>query len=277
MVAFGTVKFPDVIRIEPSSLCNLRCTHCPTGVSQGEDRGIMSEQTFAVIMKHLRKRIPRVVVPYHGGEATLNENVWFWISLLKRLGVKTIKMNTNGTTMTDHMIGSIIASGLDRLTVSIDGETPEENDRIRRGSNCRQIIENIQRLLALKKDTPLVTIANVQFNGDTGVPAFLREAFGNAVIYLEKQYFSWINPDKPYPQMENNFCPFIYETMTIRWNGDVVPCCYDITSKYVTGNIYESSLEEIWNNERYQQIREGVSSNNPVELCRNCCKGGDHG
>ena len=36
-------------------------------------------------------------------------------------------------------------------------------------------------------------------------------------------------------------------TITIRSNGDVVPCCYDLTSKLVMGNIRENSLAQIWN------------------------------
>lgn len=27
-----TLPLPPVIRIEPASACNLKCTHCPTGV-----------------------------------------------------------------------------------------------------------------------------------------------------------------------------------------------------------------------------------------------------
>ncbi|KKL60605.1 hypothetical protein LCGC14_2203620, partial [marine sediment metagenome] len=58
--------------------------------------------------------------------------------------------------------------------------------------------------------------------------------------------------------------------ITIRWNGDVVPCCYDIMSEYVIGNIRENSLEEIWNNERYNNIRKGIEIGHPVEICGGC-------
>jgi len=30
-----TDKLPEIVRIEPSSSCNLRCLHCPTGLSGG--------------------------------------------------------------------------------------------------------------------------------------------------------------------------------------------------------------------------------------------------
>lgn len=33
-------------------------------------------------------------------------------------------------------------------------------------------------------------------------------------------------------------------TLTIRYNGDVIPCCYDLTSKLVMGNIQGQRLNK---------------------------------
>lgn len=40
----GVVQgLPEVVYIEPASICNLKCIHCPTGVLRNEiNRGIMS-------------------------------------------------------------------------------------------------------------------------------------------------------------------------------------------------------------------------------------------
>jgi len=278
-----TIAFPDVVRIEPASACNLSCVHCPTGTVKPANRGIMSQKTFSVIMANLEHKLPRVVVMYHGGEPMLCIDVWNWIKVLKMMGVKYIKTVTNGTLLYDESIKGILTSGLDAIEFSIDGKSPEENDTIRRGSNCQEIIGNIKELVEFKRlsdsKLPEIYISNVQLknhvNSDVPeTPEFLVKEFGESVMYKNTYAIKW--PGLPSslnkrPQiLEKGYCPHLFETITIRWNGDVVPCCYDIMSEYVIGNIHENSLEEIWNNERYHNIRKGIETGHPVEICGGC-------
>jgi len=80
-------KFPEVFRIEPASICNLNCSHCPTGLSIGEDQGLMSLNTFKRIVKDIKDIKLRVVVLYHGGESFLNKNIFKMISSIKSIGI----------------------------------------------------------------------------------------------------------------------------------------------------------------------------------------------
>ncbi|KKM25349.1 hypothetical protein LCGC14_1595890 [marine sediment metagenome] len=278
-----TLAFPDVVRIEPASACNLRCVHCPTGTIKSVNRGIMSQKTFSVIMANLEQKLPRVVVMYHGGEPLLCIDVWNWIKVLKMKGVKYIKTVTNGTLLYAESIKGILTSGLDAIEFSIDGKSPEENDTIRRGSNCQEIIGNIKELVEFKRLSdsrlPEICISNVQLknhvNSDVPeTPKFLIEEFGESVMYKNTYAIKWPAVASSFskrPQiLEKGYCPHLFETITIRWNGDVVPCCYDIMSEYVIGNIHENSLEEIWNNERYNNIRKGIETGHPVEICGGC-------
>jgi len=57
---------------------------------------------------------------------------------------------------------------------------------------------------------------------------------------------------------ESNYCDHVNNLMTIRSNGDVVACCYDLTSKLVMGNIMKEDPFEIWNNDDYQLLRESI-------------------
>lgn len=58
--------------------------------------------------------------------------------------------------------------------------------------------------------------------------------------------------------------------MTVRWNGDVVACCYDLTSQEVLGNVKQDSLENIWNNDKYLYLRGSIDQKMFVKLCDNC-------
>lgn len=81
------LPFPRVIRIEPSSLCNLKCRHCSTGTVEMK-RGIMSKDLFSLILKNLEENIDqvKVVVLYNGGEPFINKN---FIEMLK--SIKNLK------------------------------------------------------------------------------------------------------------------------------------------------------------------------------------------
>ena len=58
---------------------------------------------------------------------------------------------------------------------------------------------------------------------------------------------------------ESNYCDHVHNLMTIRSNGDVVACCYDLTSKF-NGNILQEDPIKIWNNQEYHQLRESIKS-----------------
>ena len=52
-------------------------------------------------------------------------------------------------------------------------------------------------------------------------------------------------------------------------NGDVVTC--RDYSDYVTGNIAEQSINEIWNNDKYQKFRNVLKDEKLLPICSRCC------
>ena len=67
-----------------------------------------------------------------------------------------------------------------------------------------------------------------------------------------------------------NACDHVESTITIRSDGTVVPCCYDLTSQLPMGRIQEKSLQEIWNDKPYLRLRQEIDARNYPQLCRNC-------
>ncbi len=93
--ATGIIPFPKVIRIEPSSACNLKCIHCPTGTIKME-RGLMSDVIFALILDNLKPYLNtiEVFVLYHGGEPLLNQSLGKMIFELKKISKAKVKTVT---------------------------------------------------------------------------------------------------------------------------------------------------------------------------------------
>lgn len=295
------LPFPRVVRIEPSSLCNLKCRHCSTGTVDMQ-RGLMSKETFSLIVKNIEDNIDnvKVVVLYHGGEPFLNKDFGYMLKTIKNLkNPPFVKTTSNGMLLTEILMEEIIENKLDNIYFSIDGQSPEENNFIRRNSDYHIIVKNIKKLIELKKQynstTPKIIVSNVQFvkeidkstkiTEDLIIPvsSFLLEEFEEEYKNGEMSFYSlypyvWpgINLDaelfsiQEFDDEPSNYCDQIVNTLKIRWNGDVTVCCYDLTSKYVVGNIYNDNLSTIWNNEKYVKIRESIDNYKFFDLCKDC-------
>ena len=276
------LKLPCVIRIEPSSLCNLNCIHCPTGTIKDTNRGIMSPETFKLVLKEVDNLKPDTAILYHGGEPFINKNTSSMIKQLKFSGIPFIKTVTNGMLLTHQMLIDIIQSGLDCIEFSLDGKSPTENNEIRKGCDYNKIASTIKELIRLKQKlnskTPEIVIVNCQFstnNKPLEVPNYLLYDFASFKYSLSIRSFYaiyWCNSSSlhGYSGKTNNYCKNPMEFITIRWNGDIVACCYDITNTYVLGNIKESPIASIWENDKYKALRDSISSKQYLPLCQNC-------
>ena len=72
---------------------------------------------------------------------------------------------------------------------------------------------------------------------------------------------------------ENAICHWPLDSIYITSKGDVTPCCVNIESNKdnFMGNIFEDTLEKIWNNNRYQSLRNGfVQKNRCWKMCEDC-------
>lgn len=296
---FSVQPLPRVIRIEVSSSCNLKCIHCPTGTRPGGNKGNMPREIFFKITDEIKSYSGvDVIVLYHGGEPFLNKDIFEMIEVFKSMGIPFVKTVTNGTLINDEMLAKIIDSGLDSIEFSIDGLDPDENNQIRKGADYYQVVSIIKKLLTMKRDakshTPDICIANTQIPTEADIcnrrkegistPNYILNdfsAFKEEIRFKNTYMIKWpaFNCFDKYKLVENpiaknsqpsNYCDHVIETNTLRWNGAVVPCCYDITGDYVIGNIMEQSLTEIWNNERYKEIRRSIHLRNYIPLCAEC-------
>ena len=67
-----------------------------------------------------------------------------------------------------------------------------------------------------------------------------------------------------------DFCDHTTATITVRSNGDIVPCCYDLTSQLVMGNVMDDELYSIFNGAKYRELRASIREKNYISSCQNC-------
>lgn len=67
-----------------------------------------------------------------------------------------------------------------------------------------------------------------------------------------------------------DYCDHPINSITIRSNGDIVPCCYDLTSQMIMGNVMNQPLLTIFNGPKYRELRESIKKKSYISACRNC-------
>ena len=251
--------FPDVVRIETAGRCNFKCRHCPIR----NLRGLLSFDSFVDIF-HRLPAVPRVLVLYHGGEPMLNKDLERIVEYAHRRGVQKTTLVTNAS-----LIRPI--PHLTEMRVSFDGESPEENDFIRTGSNFHKHAAKVKEIA--KKQRVVINNTHVTGGQPAVVPAFLREYFGDSVGYKSVPMRQWSVQDEPYGEIVEipthaTYCSNLFETFTILANGDVVKCCEDLNGEYVHGNIFQNSAVELW--ERMKDIRSNFKKGVYSEQCKGC-------
>ena len=66
----------------------------------------------------------------------------------------------------------------------------------------------------------------------------------------------------------SGICDWLVEGPYINLQGNVGICC--INQNVIMGNVFESSFEEIWNGEQYQNIRSCFYEGSYMDYCRGC-------
>lgn len=278
------------LRIETSSACNLRCQHCPTGVSYCDtQRAVMPMDLFNMLLQQMKK-IPTLseCVMYLGGEPLLNRH---FSTMCRRVKEEThvtyTQFNTNAMLINEKICEQLQESHVDHIGISIDGRSPLENNTIRQGADYHTIVKNV-RLLRHYLPNTLISIDNtlIKHPGDPdtpGQPDFLLKDFSG--LPIQSTYaMKWPGLNLSGSSLHNlsvagyqsgNFriCKMPFTQAAVRSNGDVVFCCYDLTGASMIGNILDRDLLDIWKSEAYQDIRHHMLSfqvNCLPDICRKC-------
>ncbi len=67
-------------------------------------------------------------------------------------------------------------------------------------------------------------------------------------------------------------CTFPWNVLVIFWNGTVLPCTQDFFGHYTLGNVKESHLLDIWNNDKSTHLRSKLTQAqiDEFQTCSQC-------
>ncbi len=291
---------PVALAIEPTTSCNLRCPECPSGLrSFTRPTGMLNETMFRDTIDQLERTLAYLTF-YFQGEPYLNPRFLEMVGYASRKGIYTTT-STNGHYLTEERARQTIASGLDRLIISIDGTSQETYESYRVGGSLEKVLDGAATIVRLKKQLRsrlphvvfqfLVVKQNEHEIPD--VHSLARQIGVNEVTLKTAQVYDFVHgspfiPENPrYSRYERNrdgsyqiknallnHCWKMWHSCVITWDGRVVPCCFDKDAHYVLGNIAEMPFEKIWKGEAYRSFRKSLlTARNEIEICKNCTEG----
>jgi len=288
--AVRTRSLPTILNLDTYNTCNLACPFCVTGTRQMEREicRMPLEQAMRVI-DAVRSHVLEVRL-FNLGEPFLNPDIFDLIRYASDAGLFTV-IHSNLSLKVDGLPEKVVSSGLDFLSISMDGSTQESLVRYRRKARSDVVKENIRRIIEERNrkghSRPIVEIACCVFRHNEHELEELKrigEELGvdgvvprRAFIYLPS--FVPVNPEfQPLHGygFEGSTCRFLYHELTVEADGRISPCCLSFSRRWDVGTVMDlGNLEGLWNSEQFRRMR-SCTGKDPAAvgeeetLCRYC-------
>jgi radical SAM protein with 4Fe4S-binding SPASM domain len=267
-------NFPPMVLLEPTNYCNFSCIHCAyTTISKrpGYKQGFMDFELYKKIIDEMCQYKNITLRPFDRGEALINPQLPQMIKYAKERGIKNIWLNTNGLLLTRQKSKEILEAGLDTLEVSIDATTETTFSKIKgvNGEKLRKVIKNTIEYSKLKRvlypnDRKKLVVSFVESSinnseKDDFIGFWTKYADGVRVRPVH-QHGALIKEDlrvtkRSREMVERLPCSILWERVSIDLCGNLRFCEVDWENKGIMGNVNDSSIKEIWNSEKYKQLR----------------------
>lgn len=279
--------------------CNLRCIHCYMDAGN-KSANEASTETFLSVIDEFAE-ISQTKVVFTGGEPLLHPD---FFTLAKRAKEKKLEVNlfTNGTLITNRIIDKL-KKYVDEIQLSLDGATPDINDKIRGKGVYKKVLKAAKLILKtpikLKISSLLMPQNYLDFKNN--VEEFARnfkdvelkfgfamnegradksfkfssssEANTKLLEILKILYEKKLKAMRKFePNMIARNCGY-GDTISVSSEGDVFPCS---VLKHKTGSLKREQFEEIFKIIKRNKM---VSNVENLEKCPQCdliyiCSGG---
>ncbi len=125
----GAIPVPRLVAWEVTRRCNLKCRHCRASAGECAVEGEFSLDEAKAVVDDIASFAKPVLI-LTGGEPLMCEWVWDIIAYARERGM-TPAVGTNGTLVDDEVARRLAASGVKRISVSLDFPTAGAHDEFR--------------------------------------------------------------------------------------------------------------------------------------------------
>lgn len=281
------IKFPKIIEFQTQTLCNGQCIICPyEQVKEVIPYFRISDKNVDLLIKELEEHKEDIerVVPYLNNEPFLDKRC---VSILRRLKKNHfIELSTNASLLNKQVAKTIVNEKLvDDFRISFFGGTKESYSKLMPGLKFEKVTENIRYFLSINSgsiNTQITMILLPWLEIERSIDE-VKKLFPDTNIVT----FGYLDRAGNNKIFRNNLCmdesnkiklcgcnlerPF--ERMCIMSNGNVILCSQDWKNEIIQGNVFETSISEVWNNNRAINIKKmvrGETESSDNFLCKRC-------
>lgn len=181
--------------------------------------------------------------------------------------------------MTRTRAFEVIDAGIATISFSIETLNKEIYEKIRVGLDLDEVITNVLSFIELRDrlnpgiPIKIVFIAhtdNRETIGDYAQFCLKHLSPHDTLVTVPQHNFA--NAFQSEVSAGTRLCGFPFTSINILYDGMVNLCCVDTEVQHPLGNVNENTILEIFNGERYREIRAAHSSSrrNSVSLCASC-------
>lgn len=154
--------------------CNLRCTHCYINPDEHGTRTLSIEE-IETWLKLFTDKARSANVIFLGGEPTLHPDLPQAIKTARKLGYKSITVDTNGFLFHDFL-ETVTPSDIDFISFSLDGATEQTNDKIRGNGVYATCVQGIQKAVDLGFHVSLIyTVSSANIHELSKMPPLVEQ------------------------------------------------------------------------------------------------------
>lgn len=268
--------WPQEVVIELTNHCNLACVMCEHP-NMKRDKGFMNEETFKSIVHQIKDKCDSIYL--HGyGESLLHKRVAEYADYAAAHGLTTV-LATNALPFTEASATALLGSRVDHLIIAIDGASKETYENIRLKGNFDRLISIIKMLLRRHRELSsdvkitLQTIAMEQNSDDEDAyrKLFTKEEWAEVFQFRRKPLYETFDRSSRSVQHKRP-CFWLWNMMSIAWNGNIQLCCTDYESEFLEMNVKDAPLIELWNSEKMKELRRKHKALelDDIPLCAGC-------
>jgi len=265
-------RWPEIVQIESTNICNAKCVFCPRD-DMARKQGIMDMALFKRVADECVALGIGTIRLHNYGEAFVDRQLVEKVRYAKSIGIREVGLISNGSLVNEAAARGIIEAGLDAINISVDAAGKEVFERTRVGLKYDKVIENIERLLRLREEAgtrrPKLILSFVRQDNSAEEQEFIAHWSRRADKIHITDLHNWAGTlnresDVNYP------CYRPWLTFTVLWDGRVSLCCADFDGREVLGDLRTHSIAEIWNSERYRQVRRDHLDHGGPSICQSC-------
>jgi len=270
--------WPVILKVEPTSRCNLACKGCAAhGMDFPLVIGDMKLETFQKLVDEVGPYLFKMSL-YITGEPLINRNVYKMIRYATDHNIGTV-ISTNFHPFNEARAAEMIDSGLSHIVVCLDGSSQETYASYRVNGDVNLVLKNLEILKRAKEQAgtklPFLEIQTVRLpQNQHEMPEIERIAreMGADRLTVRADFREYT------PAGHDQTCFWLWYTALVAPDGAVTPCCpatWSTDARRYFGSTQETSFAEIWNGPSYVKARRVFGRDRSADMSDSLCFGCD--